>query len=304
MDAPGLSSTAPVRVPSDRRRLARRGAGDPSFMTGEPRLGDPPVRFPKNPSVLGRRRANHPPGAPTLRNVNTRTDLLMHTKRVVFLAVALTTTGVRAQDEYKVSALKEAPPAALAGPVREALEGQGYRVVDGQGKAVIDVWLRKAIPASGKPAGSKGAVLFPVLAEGELLGAIRFPTAGHDYRDQSINPGVYTMRYGLQPINGDHLGVSPYRDFALLVSAAKDSTVADLPSKKLENQSAEAAGSSHPAVLMLVAAPADAKAEPTLVHDGEKNTWGLVVAPSLSVSGESGPVKLPLQLIVVGAAMN
>ena len=69
-----------------------------------------------------------------------------------------------------------------------------------------------------------------------MLGALRFPGEGHDYRDQTIAKGVYTLRYGLQPVNGDHLGVSTYRDYALLVPAAKDSGVKDLAVKKLNEQ--------------------------------------------------------------------
>jgi hypothetical protein len=219
---------------------------------------------------------------------------------LAFLAIALTPLAAAAQESYKVEPLKEGPPSALAGPVKEALDAQGYRVLDGQGKPFVEFWLRKAVPASGKPAGPKGPVLFPVLGEGELLGAMRFVAEGHDYRDQTITPGVYTMRYGLQPENGDHLGTSPYRDFALLVPASKDKTVEDLAQKKLEGQSAEAAGSSHPAVFMLRQAP-DKSPTPGMVHDDMLNTWGAVVPLCLKVKGESGPATLPVQLVVVGA---
>ncbi|HEX8203220.1 MAG TPA: hypothetical protein VF590_22275, partial [Isosphaeraceae bacterium] len=139
-------------------------------------------------------------------------------RRVLALAsaFALSATVARAQESYKVEVLKEGPPAALAAGIKGTLATSGYRVLDDQGKPYADLWFRAAVPASGAPAGAKGAVLFPVLAEGELLGALRFPGDGFDYRDQPIAGGVYTMRYGLEPINGDHLGVSPFRDFALL----------------------------------------------------------------------------------------
>jgi hypothetical protein len=227
----------------------------------------------------------------------------MHVHRVVLAVAALVAAGAPAQESYKVEVLKEAPPEALAGAVRGTLAAPGYRVVDGQGKSYAEVWLRKSIPASGKPAGPKGAVQFPVLAEGELLGALRFPGEGHDYRDQSIPQGVYTLRYGLQPVNGDHLGVSTYRDYALLLPAGRDKTLDNLAQKKLQDQSADAAGTSHPAVLMLLAASPDAaKAEPSMAHDEEKNTWAAVIPLSLAVKGEAAPVALPIQLVVVGAA--
>src|SRR6185312_11782542 len=128
----------------------------------------------------------------------------MRPRHFAFLVALTAPLAASAQDgPFKVEPLKEAPPEALAGPVRGAMAPEGYRVTDGQGKPFLDLWLRKAVPASGKPSGPKGAILFPVLADGELLGAVRFAVEGHDYRDQAIAAGVYTVRYGLQPVNGD-----------------------------------------------------------------------------------------------------
>jgi hypothetical protein len=228
----------------------------------------------------------------------------MRCYRLMVLAVVLLPAAVLAQESYKVEVLKEGPPAALAGEIKDVIAPTGYRIVNDQGKSYAEFWLRKAVPATGKPAGPQGAVLFPVLAEGELLGALRFPDEGHDYRDQAIAKGVYTLRYGLQPVNGDHLGVSTYRDYALLVSAGKDKAVADLPQKRLEQQSAESAGTNHPAVLMLLAAPEGSKAEPAMVRDEALDTWGAVVPLNLAVKGQSGSASLPIQLILVGVAMN
>ncbi len=167
---------------------------------------------------------------------------------------------------------------------------------------MVELWLRKAAPASSKPAGPKGAILFPVLNEGELLGVAKFIGEGHDYRDQAIPPGVYTLRYLLQPVNGDHLGTSETRDFVVLVSAAKDATLAPIVRKPLEERSAEAAGSSHPAVFLLREAP-DKKlpASPTMVHDETLNTWGAVLGLPLRVTGEPMPILMPIQVIVVGS---
>jgi hypothetical protein len=221
--------------------------------------------------------------------------------RTAVALLLLLPTAATAQD-YKIEALKEAPPSGLSAEVRGALAGEGYKVVDGGGKTYAEFWLRKSVPASEKPGGPKGTIQFPFLAEGALLGAVRFPGEGHDYRDQTIAKGVYTLRYGLQPVNGDHLGVSPFRDYALLLPGSKDNGLADVPKKPLEERSAESAGTSHPAVLMLLTAPASAAATPAMNHDEEKNTWGAVVPLSLGVKGDASPVTLPVQLILVGAA--
>ncbi|WP_435011852.1 hypothetical protein P12x_005942 (plasmid) [Tundrisphaera lichenicola] len=206
-----------------------------------------------------------------------------------------------AQDSYKIELLKEAPPAGLAAGVKETLETQGYRVLDPEGKPYVELWLRKGTPASAKPSGPKGAILYPVLAEGELIGALKYVVEGYDYRDQAIVPGVYTIRYGLQPVNGDHLGVSVNRDYALLLPASKDTDPADLAEKKLEKQSAEAAGTTHPAVLLLLAPPKESPEGPSMANDLTLNTWGAILSLPLEVKGETGPVPLPVQLVVVGA---
>ncbi|HWE39536.1 MAG TPA: hypothetical protein VG406_23505 [Isosphaeraceae bacterium] len=217
------------------------------------------------------------------------------------LIVLLAPPAVRAQDAYKVEPLKEAAPSSLAAPLRGLFEASGYRVLSPEGKPFVDLWLRKGVPASARPTGPKGTILFPVLSEGELLGAFRFHAEGRDYRDQTIAPGVYTLRYGLQPENGDHLGTSPYRDFALLIAAAKDKMPASIPKKALEERSAEAAGTSHPAVFMLRQGPDKPPAAPEMVHDDTLDTWGAVVPLPLQVKGTAGAISLPIQVVVVGS---
>lgn len=222
----------------------------------------------------------------------------LHLLSTLLVTLTALPTAVSAE-EYKIEASKEPPPEALAAPVRDVLQPQGYRVVDGEGKVYAEVWLRKAVPASSAPSGPKGAILLPFLAEGELLGALRYPGEGHDNRDQTIAKGVYTLRYGLQPVNGDHLGISTHRDYTLLLPVAKDKSLAPVEKKPLETTSAEAAGTSHPAILMLVAPKSGAKPL-TMVHDEAKDTWGAVVPLSLEVKGASGPATQNVQIVVIG----
>lgn len=205
---------------------------------------------------------------------------------------------VRAQD-YQVAPLSEAPPEGLAAEVKAALADSGFRVTK-DGKPFVDIWLRKAVPAAKAPAGPKGAILFPFLKEGEFLAAVRYHEEGYDYRDQAIVPGLYTLRYGLQPINGDHLGVSPYRDFGLLLPAKQDTKTAALDEKTLDRQSADAAGTNHPAVLMTTRAPEGAKA-PAMKHDDQNALWGVVLPLPIQV-GDGEPTAFPFQLILDGAA--
>jgi hypothetical protein len=206
----------------------------------------------------------------------------------LLVAIAALDPRSSAAQGYKVAPLKEPPPGEVAAPVRTELAAEGLRIETADGKPYADLWLRKAIPSKSKPAGPEGAVQFPFLAVGEILGAIRYTAEGHDYRDQAILPGVYTIRFGLHPINGDHLGVSPYRDFALLLPAESDPSLAPRTGKDLEQSSAEAAGSNHPAVLVLSAVPPATEASPAIRHNAEKNFWGVVLPLQLKV-GDAGP---------------
>jgi hypothetical protein len=221
---------------------------------------------------------------------------------VSFILLMGATAGI-AQESIKVTVLKEPPPGSIAAPIRNDLTGQGYRILDDKGDSLADIWLRKAIPGSEKPGEPKGAILFPFLADGEILGVLQFATEGHDYRDQAIAKGVYTMRYGLQPVNGDHLGVSTYRDYSLVLPAAKDQTLALPPRKQLEERSAESAGTSHPAAFLLLAAPPDSsKSDATVIRDAEKNTWSVVLPLSFQVKGQSEVFSFPVRLVIIGAA--
>ncbi len=219
------------------------------------------------------------------------------------LLLVLQPGALSAADEFKVAELKQAPPSSIAPAIAATLNPSGYRVTDADGKPFAEIWLRKSIPASAKPAGAKGVIQFPFLAESELLGVVQLLAEAHDYRDQSIAKGVYTMRYGLQPVNGDHLGVSPFRDYSLLLPSSKDKALAVLPRKQLETQSAEAAGSSHPAVLFLLSVPASSgPSVPSMIRDEEKNTWRLVLPLDLAVKGESKPMAYPVSIVLVGVS--
>ncbi len=164
----------------------------------------------------------------------------------VFLSCSSGPTAGFAQDSLKVAVLKQSPPESLAAPVRDSLSGQGYRLQDDQGRTIADIWLRKAIPVSEKPGEPKGAVLFPFLAEGELVGVLQFATEGHDYRDQPIAKGVYTMRYGLQPVNGDHLGVSTYRDYSLVLARGQRSIAGTPPANNSKSAAPSQPGRATP----------------------------------------------------------
>ncbi len=225
-------------------------------------------------------------------------------RSIVLLALWLLAAPslLHAQESYKIepakaSALPEGVPSVIA----EELAAESLVINLPDGKPLAQIWLRKAVPARSAPSGPEGAVQFPFLVTGELLGLISYTEEAHDYRDQSILPGVYSIRFGLHPINGDHLGVSPFRDYALLVPIALEKAPTPLGIKDLERESAEAAGTNHPAVLLLTTV-AEAKSNENPIHDEVKRFWGIALPVTFKVDDTPLAKPYPVGLIYDGVA--
>jgi len=165
---------------------------------------------------------------------------------LISTAVLVAALSVSAQD-YKLETISTAPPdlpAAYAG----VIAAQGYRVVGPKGPW-CEVWFRTAIPQG--PKSTDDAIVFSI-AQGTLIGVLRFPAAGSDRRGQPIKPGVYTLRYSDFPVDGAHQGVAPQRDFALLTPIANDPDPNAKPAfDALVAMSTKASGTPHPAVLSM-----------------------------------------------------
>lgn len=214
---------------------------------------------------------------------------------VSILAIFAISVSSASAADYKLEKAG-APPEELASAVRETLSAEGWRVVGPDGP-LCEIWLRKAVPAKAGASQELG-IAFSELAEGTLLGAIRFLAAGSDYRRVKVKPGVYTMRYMLHPADGNHMGVAPQRDFVVLSQAAADTATANVAGNDLLALSRKASGISHPTVWSLEAVEAG---EPALVHKEEEDHWLLRFELSLQREGGAA-VKKAMGLVVVGHA--
>jgi hypothetical protein len=110
------------------------------------------------------------------------------------------------------------PPAAIT-----IVASEGVAVKDSGGKIVAEFWMRTT-PFEGEGPSGLG-IRFDTIPVGAFLGLVRYPDGSSDFREQAVPAGVYTLRYGLHPENGDHMGVAPSRDFALLSPAAQDKEI-------------------------------------------------------------------------------
>ena len=130
----------------------------------------------------------------------------------------------------------------------------------------------------------------PAIPHGALLGVVRFPANGADRRGQTIKPGLYTLRYSLFPVNGDHQGVAPQRDFAILSKIADDADPAALPKyDALMPMSVKASGTPHPLVLSIY--PSTSEKMPAFGKEGAHD-WTL----HMKLGAQ------PLAIILVGKA--
>lgn len=210
------------------------------------------------------------------------------------LALILCVPRNASAQSYKAEALSEAPPTELSAAIRNTLSPTGIRVTGPSGP-VCDLWLGKAIPGKANAPQTLG-VVFPQLAQGTLVGAIRLTNPTKDYRKQLIKAGVYTLRYALLPDNGDHLGVAPQRDFALASPAAGDQDAATLTFDQTIALSRKATGSNHPSAWSLAPSEDHPKSLPSVFHLDDGDLW--LVEFSLPLAGSP----LPMALVVVGSA--
>jgi hypothetical protein len=136
------------------------------------------------------------------------------------------------------------PPSELAQTVAQQLSSDGVRVSLAQSGTTIDFWWVKSLAAKG----GSGPPSWAEVEEGTLVGAVMLSADYADIRGRVLKAGVYTLRYGIQPANGDHLGTSPFREFLLLSPAALDKDPAPQGHDGTVDLSTKAIGGSHPAV--------------------------------------------------------
>lgn len=215
------------------------------------------------------------------------------------LTVCVATT-LMASEPHKMETFKSPPPKGLSEKIAAQLDENAVRIIGPNGP-VCEIWLVKEVETKDdfKPTLT---IKYP-FTSGQLLGAVRLPTAGAalDFRGQELAAGVYTLRYGLQPQDGNHLGSSDTSDFGLACSAELDqdpAPVAKVPD--LFKLSAKAAGSAHPAIFQMVPPPAEPYKETALKHNDDKDLWILRTNVHAKIKGKA--TDLPAQFVVVGTS--
>lgn len=212
-------------------------------------------------------------------------------------------TAQLAADDYTL-AKSDAAPAGVAEAVAAQLDPQGLALqrlaMQGPERPYATLWFVKSavIPSDFQ---SSAAIRYP-FTPGQLIGVLSIPKRAefHDFRGNELDAGVYTLRYGQQPMDGNHIGTSDLADFLVAIPAAKDedpATITDLD--QLVQLSAEASGTTHPAIFSLQ--PVEAKQDAaTLTRDEAREFWILQVNTPVQRGDKAD--HLPLRMVIVGVS--
>lgn len=212
-------------------------------------------------------------------------------RRLLGLILAVVTISISVPGQNKLEAIGAIADTGASEALKKALEPKGTRITIGDGP-YCDIWLRTGIP-TGK-SDALGAV-YTTMGESVLVGVISFARATTDFRGQAVKPGTYTLRYAVHPADGNHLGISPIRDFLAMVPVATDQNPDAQPKfEELVKMSAKVAGTNHPAVISLVQAEGS-PAAPKVDQDGSH------VIFTYKIKTRSGG-DLPIGFVVKGIA--
>jgi hypothetical protein len=151
--------------------------------------------------------------------------------------------------EWSLKVEDQPVPAGVSADIRSLLAEKCVRLVEGS-KPAMEFWFRKELPLAATP--KETAKALDSLKQPVLLGALQVSSDLRDYRDDELPKGVYTLRLGLQPSDGNHLGTSDYAYFAILIPAKDDTKpdgVADY--KALTKASSKETSTGHPIILSL-----------------------------------------------------
>ena len=130
-------------------------------------------------------------------------------------------------------------PTDIAAPVAAKVAPGGVRAT--ANGATITFWWVTDLPGAA----------WADVPEGTLVGAVKLDKDVRDIRGHVMKAGVYTLRYGIQPANDDHFGISPFRNFLLVSPAAVDKDPATVDHDGVIALSRQTLGGKHPAVLSI-----------------------------------------------------
>ena len=198
--------------------------------------------------------------------------------------------------EFSVKVTTTPVPKDVSAAVKKTLGKDCIQLSIG-GKPWLEFWLRAPLPLKAKPAKPEKAL--DALATATLMGVVRIHKSGRDYRVDDLYKGVFTMRYGKIPGDGNHLGATDYPYFAVLIPATKDPKLDTYKTfKTMTKASLMETASEHPMILSLRPAK-KAAAQPTIIEPAPEHR-SILLAASGALKDAKTAIPIPLQVVFEG----
>jgi len=203
------------------------------------------------------------------------------------------TPSLLADEPATLSVATSKPPEEVAEPIRASLDDKVLKLSSG-GKPFFEFWFRKALPLTTQPAD--GMLAPETLTEGAVLGVLRVDENRRDFRDEELPKGIYVIRLGLQPEDGNHQGSAPSRTFALLIPAKQDTKLEPLPRKELLKAASATNAAHHPSNLNLQPVDSTDGQFPRLgdLNDGKHQVVLLKLPARMGEKGDATPLTFAL----------
>lgn len=189
---------------------------------------------------------------------------------------------------------KQPAPKEIAEEITKVLAAKSYSIKR-EGKEIAHLWIRETIPINE----IEEPPPYNAMEEGTLVAVIEIKTDDlTDFRDQALIEGIYTLRLGIQPSDGNHMGVAPFPEFLCLVPAEKDPTLAAIEHDNLMKISKEASGTGHPAVMFMQ--PFFEKPTETFPVVSTNESSNIVVNVLTKAEKDGKTCDFPIGIIIVG----
>ena len=179
--------------------------------------------------------------------------------RNALLGLSLLVSGLIQASDFSVKSISKAAPSELGDSIKAELSDQAIQIFKGD-KPLYELWLASSVTLNSAIDAPNRAL--SALKQTTLLGAIKVIDSERDYRDDELFDGTYTIRFGLRPDDGNHLGTSNFRYFAVLVAAKNDQELGGITrSRQLVKASSKTNPTDHPLILSLFPVNSAEKAE-------------------------------------------
>jgi hypothetical protein len=214
--------------------------------------------------------------------------------KIIFTILLIAMPLVAADFSVKVTATPV--PKDVSAAIKKTLGKDCIQLSIGD-KPWLEFWLRTPLPLKAKPAQPEKAL--DTLATATMMGVVRVHKSGRDYRDDDLYKGVFTMRYGKIPGDGNHLGATDYPYFAVLIPAKKDPELDTYKTfKTMIKASLKDTASEHPMILSLRPAK-KAAAKPAIIEPAPEHKSILLAAVG-ALKDAKANVAIPMQIVFEG----